>query len=91
MLGHDQYGMWKMSLDPAHAIAEAISEAQAMLHDHLESGVGAPADVLARVNKVLSDRRLMRALSHAGVFPRENPPDAIFTLLDLQTRGNQWP
>jgi hypothetical protein len=34
-----------MSNDPAHVIAEAIAEAQAILHDHLESGVGSPADV----------------------------------------------
>ncbi len=54
-----------MSNDPAHVIAQAIAESRAILHDHLESGVGSPVDVLARANKVLS-QRADRALRGAG-------------------------
>jgi hypothetical protein len=79
-----------MSNDPTQAIAEAVAEAQAILQDHLESGIGAPAAVLARVNRVLSERTPIRALYDAGLFPREVPPEADFTLLDLQAQGNRW-
>ena len=79
-----------MSNDPTHVVAEAIAEAQAILHDHLESNVGDPADVLTKVNRVLSNRTLVRALYDVGFFPRENPPEVGFTLLDQQAEGNRW-
>ncbi len=79
-----------MSSDTTNVVAEAIAEAHAILHDHLEFGVDEPADVLAKVNRVLSERTLVRALYDAGSFPRENPPEVAFTLLDLQAEGNRW-
>ncbi len=79
-----------MSNDPTHVLAEAIAQAQGILHDHLQSGMGAPADVLAKVNGILSERSLIRALYDAGFFPRETPPAAGLTLLDLQAEGNRW-
>jgi hypothetical protein len=69
-----------MSNDPTHAIAEAIAEAQAILHDHLDGGVGSPADALARANLVLSERTLIRALHDTGFMPSNNPPDATSPL-----------
>jgi len=51
-----------------------VTEAQAILRDHLECGLHSPAETLVRLQRVLSDEGLLRALYTAGYFPGTTPP-----------------
>ncbi len=57
-----------MSNNAAHAICEATADAQAILRERLELGVGSLAGVLARINGLLSERTLIRALYEVLAF-----------------------
>jgi hypothetical protein len=54
-------------------ICECVNEAQAILHDHLECGKYSPTDALTRLQSVLSNEELLRALYTAGYFPATAP------------------
>jgi hypothetical protein len=69
-----------MSDNPVHVLAEAMAEVQAVVHDHVECGKYDPAEVLARIKAVVSERSLIQAMYDVGFFPANNPPDAVFTL-----------
>jgi tRNA isopentenyl-2-thiomethyl-A-37 hydroxylase MiaE len=69
-----------MSDNPAHVVADALAEVQAMLHDHYECGKYEPAEVLGLINGVMSERSLIQAMYDVGYFPASNPPDAVFTM-----------
>jgi tRNA isopentenyl-2-thiomethyl-A-37 hydroxylase MiaE len=66
--------------NPAHVIAEAVSEAQAILHDHLECGRHSPQEALARLNLILSEKSLLQAMYDVGYFPSSTPPNRPFSL-----------
>jgi hypothetical protein len=55
-------------------ICDCVAEAQTILHDHLECGKHSPAEVLTRLQRVLSEEALLRALHDVGYFPRATPP-----------------
>jgi hypothetical protein len=54
--------------DDVFAICNSLAEAQAILHDHLECGNHSPAEALAKLQHVLSEDGLLRAL-YIGYFP----------------------
>jgi hypothetical protein len=54
--------------------ATTSHEAQAILHDHLESGKHSPAEALAKLQRVLSEHGLLRALYDVGYFSPTTPP-----------------
>jgi hypothetical protein len=56
------------------AICDSVAEAQAILHDHLECGKHSPAEALAKLQRVLSEDGLLRALYDVGYFPPTTPP-----------------
>jgi hypothetical protein len=58
-----------MSNEPAHVIAEAVAEVQATLFDHYQRGKGTSAQVLAKINVIMSERTLIRAMYDAGYIP----------------------
>ncbi len=69
-----------MANEPAHVIAEAVAEVQTALFDHYQRGKGTSAQVLAKINVIMSERTLIRAMYDAGYIPAQNPTDSIFTL-----------
>jgi hypothetical protein len=69
-----------MSNEPAHVIAEAVAEVQAALFDHYHRGKDTSAQVLAKVNVIMSERTLIRAMYDAGYIPAHSPTDSDFTL-----------
>jgi hypothetical protein len=64
---------------PIFVIAEAVSEAQAILHDHLECGRHSPEETLTRLSLVLSEKTLLKAMYDVGYFPASTPPDLPFS------------
>jgi hypothetical protein len=56
------------------AICERVAEVQALLHDHIECGKHSAADVVAKVQAVLSEPELLRAMFDVGYFPPNTPP-----------------
>jgi len=56
------------------AICDSIAEAEAILHDHFEYGKYSPAGALAKLQCVLSDDGLLRALYDVGYFPPATLP-----------------
>ncbi len=54
--------------DAAFTICDHLTEAQAILHDHLECGRLTPLEALQRVNKILSEPRLLLAMQGVGYF-----------------------
>ncbi len=69
-----------MSDDPAHIIAEAVAEVQAALYDHYRRGNRTSAEVLAKVNVIMFEPTLIRAMHDVGYIPANCPPEANFTL-----------
>jgi hypothetical protein len=69
-----------MSNEPAHVIAEAVAEVQATLFDHYQRGKGTSAQVLAKINVIMSERTLIRAMYDAGYIPPHDPTGSAFTL-----------
>jgi hypothetical protein len=55
-------------------ICDCVAEAQAILYDHLECGKHAPMEALARLQRVLSEDEVLRALYAVGYFPATTPP-----------------
>jgi hypothetical protein len=55
--------------DDVFAIYDSLAEAQAILHDHLESGEHSLREALASLQRVLSEDGLPRALYDIGYFP----------------------
>ena len=63
--------------DKVFAICERVAEAQAVLHDHIECGKHSAADVVSRINALLSEEGLLRALYDVGYFPANTPPPVV--------------
>jgi tRNA isopentenyl-2-thiomethyl-A-37 hydroxylase MiaE len=59
-----------------------MSEAQAILHDHLECGRHTCVEALTLLNRVLSEKTLIHAMYDVGYFPDSTPPDRPFSLLE---------
>jgi hypothetical protein len=59
--------------DDVFAICDSVADAQAILHDHLECGKHSPAKVLAKLQRVLSEAGLLRALYDIEYFPATTP------------------
>jgi hypothetical protein len=59
--------------NPVWAICERVAEVQASLDDHIAGGKHSAADVIAKVQAVLSEAELLRA-SFVGYFPPNTPP-----------------
>jgi hypothetical protein len=55
-----------MSNATSHVIAAAVARAQAALDDHFQRGDGTPAEVLEKINVIMSDQTLIRAMHDAG-------------------------
>jgi hypothetical protein len=56
------------------AICERVAEVLALLDDHLAGGKHTAADVVARVQAVLTEPDLLRAMFDVGYFPPNTPP-----------------
>jgi hypothetical protein len=59
--------------NPIWKICERVAEVQALLHDHVESGKHSAADVIAKVQAVLLESALLRAMFDVGYFPPNTP------------------
>jgi len=57
-----------MSDEAVFAICERVAEVQALLHDHLECGKHLAVEVVAKMQAVLSESELLRAMSQVGYF-----------------------
>jgi len=66
--------------EPAHVIAEAVAEVQATLFNHYQRGKGTSAQVLAKINVIMSEPTLIRAMYDAGYIPAHNPSGSTFKL-----------
>jgi hypothetical protein len=55
--------------NPVWGTCERVAEVQAMLHDHIECGKHSAADVVAKVQAVLTEWELLRAMFDVGYFP----------------------
>jgi hypothetical protein len=53
-----------------------VAEVQ-VLHDHVECGKHSTADVVAKVQAVLSESALLRATFDVGYFPPNTSPRAV--------------
>ena len=60
--------------NPTWAICERVAEVQTLLHDHLKCGKHTAADVVAKVEAVLSEHALLRAMFNVGYFPPNTSP-----------------
>ncbi len=69
-----------MSDDPAHVIAEAVAEVQAALYDHYRRENRTSAELLAKIDVVMYDPTLIRAMHDLGYIPANSPPETNFTL-----------
>jgi hypothetical protein len=63
-----------VSKDEVFAICDSIAEAEAILHDHLECGKYSPAEALVKLQCVLSEDGLLRALCDFGYVAPATPP-----------------
>ncbi len=66
--------------DAAHVIADAVAEAQAALYDHYQCGQRTSAEVLAKINVIMYDPKLIQAMHNHGYIPANSPPEVNFTL-----------
>lgn len=66
--------------DPAHVIAEAVAEVQAALYEHYRRRNGTPGEVLAKINVVVHEPTLIRAMYDLGYIPAFSPPELNYTL-----------
>jgi len=69
-----------MSDDSAHVIAAAVAEIQAALYDHYRCGNHTSAEVLAKINRLIYDPTLIRAMYDLGYIPAFSPPEETYTL-----------
>lgn len=61
--------------DPLHVICDALTEAQAVLEDHVAGGKWTADEVVARLHALLGEDELLRAMHACGYFPpRTLPP-----------------
>lgn len=59
--------------DPIHEICERVAEAQAILHDHVEGGKFSAGEVVEKLQALMSERDLLKAMHAVGYFPRDTP------------------
>ena len=59
--------------NPVWEICECVAEVQALLDDHIAGGKHSAADV-AKVQAVLSEAELLRAMFDVGYFRPNTPP-----------------
>jgi hypothetical protein len=69
-----------MSSDPANVIANAVAEVQVALYDHFRRGKYDSAELLLKINMMMYDPALIRAMYDLGYIPANSPPEANFTL-----------
>jgi hypothetical protein len=62
---------------PVWEICQRVAEVQALLHDHVEFGKHAVADIVAKVQAVLSEPELLRAMFDVGYFPPNTPAPGV--------------
>jgi hypothetical protein len=58
----------EMSSESVFTICERVAEVQALLHDHLGCGKHSATEVVAKMQAVLSESELLRAMSQVGYF-----------------------
>ena len=64
-----------MASNPVWEICERMAEVQVLLHDHSECGKDTATDVVAKVQAVLSEPELLRAMFDVGyLLPNTMPP-----------------
>jgi hypothetical protein len=63
--------MAKTIQETAFAICERVAEAQTLLNDHIEGGKHSAETVVAKLNALLSEAGLLRAMWQIGYFPVE--------------------
>jgi hypothetical protein len=69
-----------MSNDPAHIVATAVAEVQTALYDHYRCGKRTPTEVLSKINLIMYDPTMIRAVYDLGAIPACSPPEANYTL-----------
>jgi CDP-diacylglycerol pyrophosphatase len=57
-----------ISDEAVFAIYERVPEVQALLHDHVECGKHTAEEVLKKVQQIISEDELLRAMYHVGYF-----------------------
>jgi hypothetical protein len=55
-------------------ICDRVAEAQANLHDHSECRRYTPEVVVARLEALISEEGLLRAMANFGYYPSDTPP-----------------
>lgn len=60
-------------------ICDRVAEAQAILHDHSECGRYTPEEVVAKLDSLLCEEGLLRAMWDVGYFPEGTAPPVIVT------------
>jgi hypothetical protein len=58
----------------AWAICDRVAEAQALLHDHTESGRFTAEELVGKLAALLAEEGLLRAMWEVGYFPPDTPP-----------------
>ncbi len=66
-----------MADNPLWEICERVAEDQALLDDHIAGAKHSAADVVAKVQAMLSEADLLLAMFDVGYFPPNTPPDNI--------------
>ena len=59
--------------NPVREICERVAEVQALLDDHVAGGQHSAADGVAKLQAVLSESELLRAMFDVGYFPPSTP------------------
>jgi hypothetical protein len=54
----------------AFEICERVSEAQALIHDHVECGKPTAEEVVARLRALFEEQTLLQAMYDVGYFPQ---------------------
>jgi hypothetical protein len=57
-----------MSDEAVFAICERVAEVQALLHDHVECGKHTAEEVVKKLQKILSEDELLKAMWGVGYF-----------------------
>jgi hypothetical protein len=58
----------------AWAICERVTEAQALLHDHIDGGRSTANEVVRKLAAIMAEEGLLRAMWEVGYFPPDTPP-----------------
>ena len=61
------------------AICERVAEAQAILNDHREGGRYSADEVVAKLDALLAEEGLLRAMYEVGYFPPTTPPPGLYS------------